>query len=133
MADVLPANERVVPIESGQVSMLWQRYRRHRAGVVALVVLGLLVLGIAFVPAMTGFSELEASPLASLAPAGTTTEAYSWHIVANVVGSSIGAFAAGLLIDHASVEWALASASISCGIALLVAVVGRRTLSPAAG
>jgi predicted MFS family arabinose efflux permease len=71
------------------------------------------------------------SMLSSLAPAGTTTEAYSWHIVANVVGSSVGAFAAGVLIDHASVEWALASASISCGIALLVALAGRRTLTPA--
>ena len=30
-------------------------------------------------------------------PPGTATEAYSWHIVANVVGSSIGAFLAGLL------------------------------------
>ncbi len=68
--------------------------------------------------------------LATLAPAGTATEAYSWHIVANVVGSSIGAFLAGLLIDHASVDWALASASISCGLALLVGLAGRRTLSP---
>jgi MFS family permease len=67
--------------------------------------------------------------LATLAPAGTSTEAYSWHIVANVVGSSIGAFLAGLLIDHASVDWALASASISCGLALLVGRAGRRTLS----
>ena len=34
------------------------------------------------------------------------------------------------LIDHASVDWALASASISCGLALLVGLAGRRTLSP---
>jgi peptide/nickel transport system permease protein len=39
--------------------------------VIALVVLAALVLGIAFVPAVTGFTELEASPLASLAPALT--------------------------------------------------------------
>jgi len=69
---------------------------------------------------------------ASLAPPGTNTEAYSWHIVANVVGSSIGAFTAGLLIDHAGVDWALASASISCGLALMVGLAGRRTLSPVA-
>jgi len=72
------------------------------------------------------------SLLAALAPAGTTTEAYSWHIVANVVGSSIGAFVAGVLVEHASVEWALATASISCGLALLVGLAGRRTLSPEA-
>ena len=51
-------------------------------------------------------------PIALLGDAGARraprTEAYSWHIVANVVGSSIGAFLAGLLIDHASVDWALA-------------------------
>lgn len=48
---------------------------------IALVVLGLLVLGIAFVPAVTGFTELEVSPLASLAPAGATdpmTEKVHW-------------------------------------------------------
>jgi len=51
---------------------LWQRYRRYKGGVTALIVLGALVLGIAFVPALTGFSPLEANPLVSLAPAGTT-------------------------------------------------------------
>lgn len=72
MADVLPANERVFPQESGQFSLLWQRYRRYRGGVLALAVLGLLVLGIAFIPTVTGFTPNEASPLASYAPAGMT-------------------------------------------------------------
>ena len=68
--------------------------------------------------------------LATLAPEGTSTEAYSWHIVANVVGSSIGAFLAGILVDHASVSWALAIASFGCGLALLVGLAGSRTLTP---
>jgi peptide/nickel transport system permease protein len=72
LADATSADERSAPFGPGQVSLLWQRYRRHRGGVVALVVLGLLVLAIALIPAVTGFTPLEASPLASLAPAGST-------------------------------------------------------------
>jgi len=45
-----------------------------------------------------------------------------------VTGSAAGAFLAGILIEHASVDWALASASIACGLGLLVALAGRRTL-----
>jgi MFS family permease len=111
-----------------------------------LILSGLLVLGALPLPfagsllSMSAFlfgTGLALAPLgatafalvAALAPAGMATEAYSWHIVANVVGSSIGAFVAGLLVDHASVGWALASASIACGLALLVGLAGRRTLS----
>ena len=93
----------------------------------SLVSMGVFLFGTGLALAPLGATAY--SMLSALAPAGTTTEAYSWHIVANVIGSSVGAFAAGLLIDHASVQWALASASISCGLALLVALAGRRTLS----
>jgi MFS family permease len=94
----------------------------------SLVAMGAFLFGTGLALAPLGATAY--SLLGSLAPAGTTTEAYSWHIVANVVGSSIGAAAAGLLIDHAGVEWALGSASISCGLALLVGLAGRRTLNP---
>jgi predicted MFS family arabinose efflux permease len=94
----------------------------------SLVAMGAFLFGTGLALAPLGATAY--SMLGALAPAGTTTEAYSWHIVANVIGSSVGAFAAGLLIDNASVEWALASASISCGFALLVALAGRRTLQP---
>jgi hypothetical protein len=33
-------------------------------------------------------------------------------------------------VEHASVSWALATASFGCGLALLVGLAGRRTLSP---
>ena len=94
----------------------------------SLVAMGAFLFGTGLALAPLGATAY--ALLASLAPEGTSTEAYSWHIVANVVGSSIGAFAAGVLIEHAGVDWALASASISCGLALLVGLAGRRTLSP---
>ena len=62
--------------------------------------------------------------IGALAPEGTVMEADSWQIVANVMGSAAGAFLAGILIDQAGVDSALASASISCGIAVLVALAG---------
>jgi MFS family permease len=93
----------------------------------SLVAMGAFLFGTGLALAPLGATAF--ALVAALAPAGTTTEAYSWHIVANVIGSSIGAFAAGLLVDHASVPWALACASISCGLALLVGLAGRRSLS----
>jgi hypothetical protein len=51
--------------------------------------------------------------------------------VANTVGSAAGAFLAGVLIDGAGVDWALASASIACGLGLLVALGFRRNLAAA--
>jgi MFS family permease len=95
----------------------------------SLVAMGafLFVTGLALAP----LGATEYSLIGTLAPDGTETEAYSWQIVANVTGSAAGALLAGVLIEEASVDWALASASISCGLALLVALAGRRTLEPA--
>jgi MFS family permease len=95
----------------------------------SLVAMGALLFGMGL--ALAPFGATAFTLVATLAPAGMATEAYSWHIVANVIGSSIGAFVAGLLVDHASVAWALASASIGCGLAVLVGLAGRRTLSVA--
>jgi MFS family permease len=94
----------------------------------SLVAMGAFLFGTGLALAPLGATAY--ALLGSLAPPGTATEAYSWHIVANVVGSSIGAFVAGLLIDHAGVDWALATAPISCGLGLLVGLAGRRTLAP---
>jgi MFS family permease len=94
----------------------------------SLVAMGAFLFGTGLALAPLGATAY--SLFSALAPAGTATEAYSWHIVANVFGSSIGAFLAGVLIVHASVEWALATAPISCGLALLVGLAGRRTFSP---
>ena len=95
----------------------------------SLIAMGafLFLTGLALAP----LGATEYALIGTLAPEGTLTEAYSWQIVANVTGSAVGAFLAGLLVDHASVDWALASASLACGLGLLVAVAGRRTLAEA--
>ena len=112
-----------------------------------LVLMALLALGsapLAFAPSigvmglllvLTGFAL---APLATteyalvdrLAPPGTETEAYSWQIVANVMGAAAGSLIAGLLAEEVSVEWALATAGIACAAAWVFAVAGRRSLRP---
>jgi len=92
------------------------------------------VMGVLLV--LTGFAL---APLATteyalvdrLAPPGSSTEAYSWQIVANVMGAAVGSFAAGLLAENVSVEWALATAGIACAAGFAVALAGRRSLQPA--
>jgi MFS family permease len=95
-----------------------------------LVVMGalLFVTGLALAP----FGATEYALIGALAPKGTATEAYSWLIVANTTGSAIGAFLAGLLVDQASVAWAIGSAAIACALGLLAALGGRRFLAVSA-
>jgi MFS family permease len=92
-----------------------------------LVVMGALLFctGLALAP----LGATEYALIGGLAPKGTATEAYSWLIVANTTGSAIGAFLAGVLVDHASVAWAIGSATIACALGLLAALGGRRFLA----
>jgi len=55
----------------------------------SLVAMGAFLFGTGLALAPLGPTAF--ALVAALAPPGTTTEAYSWHIVANVIGSSIGA------------------------------------------
>jgi dipeptide/tripeptide permease len=88
----------------------------------------LVLTGLALAPLAT----TEYALVDKLAPPGTATEAYSWQIVANVMGAAAGSFAAGVLAQEAGVEWALATAGIACTLGFVVAVAGRRSLRPAA-
>ena len=100
------------------------------AGSMGAMALFLLLTGVALAPMAT----TEYALVDRLAPPGTSTEAYSWQIVANVVGSAAGALLAGVLVERAGVEWALACASLACLAGLLVVVAGRarlRTREPA--
>ncbi len=114
-----------------------------------LILMAVLALGsapLAFAPSigvmalLLVFTGFALAPLATteyalvdrLAPPGTETEAYSWQIVANVIGASAGSVIAGLLAEEVSVEWALATAGIACAGGFAVAVAGRRSLRPAA-
>jgi predicted MFS family arabinose efflux permease len=113
-----------------------------------LILMALLALGSAplpFAPSIAAMGALllltgfALAPLATteyalvdrLAPAGTLTEAYSWHIVANVLGAGAGSVIAGLLAEEVSVEWALATAGIACAAGFAVGLARRRTLRPA--
>jgi MFS family permease len=126
---------------------LWYGGRRWRAPLERrlVILLGLLGLGaapLAFAPSIAAMAALllltglALAPLATteyalvdaVAPPGTSTEAYSWQIVATVTGAAAGSILAGLLVEQASVGWALAIASISCGLALLVGLARRRTI-----
>jgi MFS family permease len=94
------------------------------AGSLGVMALLLLLTGLALAPMAT----TEYALVDRLAPPGTSTEAYSWQIVANVVGSAGGALLAGVLVESAGVGWALACASLACLAGLLVVVVGRARL-----
>lgn len=91
-----------------------------------IVAMAILLFGTGLALAPLGATEY--ALIGRLAPAGTATEAYSWLIVANTSGSAVGALLAGLLVDNASVGWAIGSASIACALGLLVALAGRRAL-----
>jgi MFS family permease len=88
----------------------------------------LLLTGLALAPA----TSTEYALIERLAPAGTSTEAYSWQVVATAVGAGAGSVAAGVLVERASVSWALGSAALACGAGFLIALASRRTLSGSA-
>ena len=96
----------------------------------SIAVMGVLLVltGLALAPlAITEYALVD-----RLAPPGTQTEAYSWQIVANVMGAAAGSLIAGVLAESASVKWALATAGIACAVGFVVAVAGRRSLRPVA-
>jgi MFS family permease len=111
-----------------------------------IVVTGVLVAGLALVPlagSMPVFAVLVTlagvglapstaaaySLVGDLAPAGAVTEAYSWQIVGYVAGSAVGAWLAGLLVEHSGVVAALACAPVAAALGLLLALAGRRAIT----
>jgi peptide/nickel transport system permease protein len=70
LANVAAADERAVPVEAGQVSIAWQRYRKHKGGMIALITLLALSAGIIIIPMLSPFDVHDANPLSSLFPAG---------------------------------------------------------------
>ena len=98
------------------------------AGSIAVMAALLLLTGLALAPVATAQYAL----VDRLAPAGTSTEAYSWEIVAGAVGFGAGSALAGILVERASVPWALGSAALACAAGFVIALTGRRTLAEAA-
>ena len=95
---------------------------------IAVMAALLLLTGLALVPVAT----TEYALVERLAPAETSTEAYSWQIVAGAVGFGAGSALAGVLVERVSVPWALGSAALACGAGFLIALAARRTLAEAA-
>ena len=95
------------------------------AGSITVMAVLLLLTGVALAPmATTEYALIE-----RLAPAGMSTEAYSWQIVATAVGFGLGSAIAGALVERATVPWALGSAALACSAGFLLALAARRTLS----
>ncbi|GAA2166840.1 MFS transporter [Pedococcus bigeumensis] len=93
-------------------------------------VMGLLTVasGLGLPPVLTCVFQL----VDRFAPLGTTTEAFAWLISAFLVGSSVGAAAAGWLsdADHIGGAFLVAAAASLAALAIARAVVGRRADEP---
>jgi len=98
------------------------------AGSIAVMAALLLLTGLALAPVAT----TEYALVERLAPVGTSTEAYSWQIVATAVGFGAGSVLAGVLVERASVPWALGSAALACGAGFAIGLAARKTLAEAA-
>jgi MFS family permease len=62
------------------------------------------------------------------APAGTRTEAFSWLLTASSTGAALGAAVAGTLAQNAGAPAAFAFAAAAGVLAVLIAVLGSRSL-----
>ncbi|WP_433477086.1 MFS transporter [Spirillospora sp. CA-142024] len=67
-----------------------------------------------------------------LAPSGTVTEAFAWVVAAVGAGGSLGSFVSGVGQDVAGVPGAFAGAGSGGALALVLCLLGARTLRPAA-
>ena len=66
------------------------------------------------------------------APAGARTEAFAWLMTASSTGGSAGAAAAGALVQSAGAPAALAVAAVAGMLAVLIALLGSRSLDDTA-
>jgi MFS family permease len=87
----------------------------------------LVVAGLGLAPSTAAAYSL----IGALAPEDAMTEAYAWQIVGYVAGGAAGAWIGGLVVEQAGVAAALSCAPVAAAAGLLVAVAGRRSLSPA--
>ena len=95
------------------------------------------VLGIAAVILLAGatIAPTAASIYAMVdrfAPPGTNTEAFSWGLTAAMTGEALGAAVAGGLVQSAGAVAAFAFAGAAGGVAVVIAVLGSRSLNAGA-
>jgi len=123
----------------------WQRSvaRRYPAILlaVAILVTPLLVAGslaaALFCSAIAGLGvapmlACQFSLVGTLAPAGSTTEAFTWHRAATVGGIAGGSALGGALVDAGGAGGAFALACTVAALACVLAVLGRRRIEPLA-
>ena len=96
------------------------------AGSVPVMIVLLLVAGVFIAPSAAASFSL----VGRLAPAGAVTEAFTWLSTAVTAGFATGSLAAGLLVQHVSVDAALL-ATAGCAVLAAAVIYGRRaTLRP---
>jgi MFS family permease len=84
-----------------------------------------VLAGGAFAPAVTCMYLL----VDRAAPAGTSTEAYTWILTATAGGQALGAGLAGIVAQHAGVRPALLVGAGTAALGVVVALARRRTLA----
>jgi MFS family permease len=90
---------------------------------------GLAVLaGLALAPMIS----CQFSLVGALAPAGTVTEAFTWHRAATVAGMAGGSALGGSLVDARGASSAFALGCVSVAAAAALAFLARRRIEPAA-
>lgn len=73
LANVVAADERAAPVvEVSQFALAWQRYRKHKGGMLALFVLVAMSFCIIVIPIFSPFDAHASNPVVSLVPAGST-------------------------------------------------------------
>jgi MFS family permease len=96
---------------------------------VSPLTMALLIIpaGVFIAPLLATRNEL----VGTVAPAGSQTEAYAWPLTAIVAGVSLGAAAAGLLVDASGWRSAIALAAVSAAVGGALSFARRGTLLPA--
>ncbi|WP_067483506.1 MFS transporter [Actinomadura hibisca] len=109
----------LVALAAGYLPLMWA------PGLPIMLVLA-FVSGIFLAPVLAcSFSLVD-----HLAPVGTVTEAFAWIVAAVGAGGSLGSFVSGVGQDVAGVPGAFAGAGAGGVLALLVCLLGARTLRP---
>ena len=91
----------------------------------------MLAIGVVILLAGATIAPTAASVYAMVdrfAPAGTSTEAFSWVVTAGSTGAALGAAVAGPLVQSAGAAAAFAFAGGAGAVAVLVAILGSRAL-----
>ena len=83
-------------------------------------------MGLSIAPTLIASNGL----VARVTPLGSRTEGFTWQVTGINVGAAAGAALGGLFIDAVSVRAAFLVGPVAAALGALVALAGRRLLSP---